>query len=96
MMTRRALLELATLGTAAAAAGSGRRTALHPAETAVRVRRSGTVHRCANDADSPRQHHQAYVDNLNKAVGADATLSKLTVEELLQRLDTLPRRFERR
>jgi len=36
------------------------------------------------------KHHQAYVDNLNKAVAGDPALSKLTVEELLGRLDTLP------
>lgn len=36
------------------------------------------------------RHHQAYVDNLNKAVGSDAKLAALTVEELLRRLDALP------
>jgi len=36
------------------------------------------------------KHHQAYVDNLNKAVAASLELSKLTVDELLRRLDTLP------
>lgn len=36
------------------------------------------------------KHHQAYVDNLNKAIGSDPKLSVLTVEELLGRLDTLP------
>ena len=36
------------------------------------------------------KHHQAYVDNLNKAVAGDPALSRLTVEELLGRLDTLP------
>ena len=36
------------------------------------------------------KHHQAYVDNLNKAVGGDSALAKLSVEELLRRLDTLP------
>jgi Fe-Mn family superoxide dismutase len=36
------------------------------------------------------KHHQAYIDNLNKAVAGDAALSKLTVEELLQRLSQLP------
>ncbi len=36
------------------------------------------------------KHHQAYVDNLNKAVSGDAALSRLSVEELLLRLDTLP------
>ena len=36
------------------------------------------------------KHHQAYVDNLNKAIAGDSALSKLTVEQLLERLDTLP------
>ena len=36
------------------------------------------------------KHHQAYVDNLNKAVAGDPALTKLDVEELLRRLDTLP------
>ncbi|MEQ1885243.1 MAG: superoxide dismutase [Bryobacteraceae bacterium] len=36
------------------------------------------------------RHHQAYVDNLNRAIASDAELSKLSVEELLQKLDTLP------
>ncbi len=36
------------------------------------------------------KHHQAYVDNLNKAIGGDPVLSKLSVDELLLRLDTLP------
>jgi len=36
------------------------------------------------------KHHQAYVDNLNKAVASDPALAKLTVDELLLRLDTLP------
>lgn len=36
------------------------------------------------------RHHQAYVDNLNKAIGGDPKLAALTVEELLGRLDSLP------
>ena len=36
------------------------------------------------------KHHQAYVDNLNRAVAGDASLAKMSVEELLQGLDTLP------
>jgi Fe-Mn family superoxide dismutase len=36
------------------------------------------------------KHHQAYVDNLNKAVASDPSLSGMTVEELLAKLDTLP------
>jgi len=36
------------------------------------------------------KHHQEYVDNLNKAISGDASLSSLTVEQLLQRIDSLP------
>jgi len=36
------------------------------------------------------KHYQAYVDNLNKAVGSDPSLAGLSVEELLQCLDTVP------
>jgi len=36
------------------------------------------------------KHHQAYVDNLNKAVASEPSLSGMTVEELLAKLDTLP------
>jgi Fe-Mn family superoxide dismutase len=36
------------------------------------------------------KHHQAYVDNLNKAVSGDPALASLTVEQLLQRIDSLP------
>lgn len=37
-----------------------------------------------------RKHHQAYVDNLNKAVGADPKLSRMRVEELLTNLASVP------
>jgi len=36
------------------------------------------------------KHHQAYVDNLNRAVSSDPSLSRMSVEELLQGLDNLP------
>jgi Fe-Mn family superoxide dismutase len=36
------------------------------------------------------KHHQAYVDNLNKAIAADPLLGKRSVEDLLIHLDTLP------
>jgi superoxide dismutase, Fe-Mn family len=90
MMTRRTLLELATLGTAAAAAARG----AEPPFTLPKLPYAFDALEPYIDAQTMQihhdKHHQAYVDNLNKAVGADATLSKLTVEELLQRLDTLP------
>ena len=36
------------------------------------------------------KHHQAYVDNLNKAVAGEPSLGGKSVEELLRLLDTLP------
>lgn len=35
-------------------------------------------------------HHRAYVDNLNRAVAADPALAKLSLEELMARMSTLP------
>ncbi|MCX6628957.1 MAG: superoxide dismutase [Candidatus Solibacter sp.] len=88
-MTRRTLLELAALGTAAAAAA-----AAEPPFTLPKLPYAFDALEPYIDAQTMQihhdKHHQAYVDNLNKAVGADAALSKLSVEELLQRLDTLP------
>ena len=36
------------------------------------------------------KHHQAYVDNLNKAVAADPALAGMTLEQLVARAGTLP------
>ena len=36
------------------------------------------------------KHHQAYVDNLNKAVASDPSLSGMSLEDLLTKLDTFP------
>ena len=36
------------------------------------------------------KHHQAYVDNLNRAVAADASLKGLSLEDLMARMSTLP------
>jgi len=36
------------------------------------------------------KHHQAYVDNLNRAVAVDATLQGLTLEALMSRMSKLP------
>jgi len=36
------------------------------------------------------KHHQAYVDNLNKAVAADAALKGMTLEQLVARAGSLP------
>lgn len=89
MMTRRTLLELASLGTVAAVAPSA-----DPPFTLPKLPYAFDALEPYIDAQTMQvhhdKHHQAYVDNLNKAVGGDAALAKLSVEELLQRLDTLP------
>jgi Fe-Mn family superoxide dismutase len=36
------------------------------------------------------KHHQAYGTNLNKAIGGDPVLSKLSIDDLMMKLDTLP------
>lgn len=36
------------------------------------------------------KHHQAYVDNLNRAINSDAALADLSIEQLLARVETLP------
>lgn len=94
-MTRRTLLELAGFGAAAVVSAS--KTALAAAEptfTLPKLPYAVDALEPYIDAQTMQihhgKHHQAYVDNLNKAVGGDASLSRLTAEELLQRLDTLP------
>jgi len=88
-MTRRTLLELAAFGTAAAAA-----SAAEPPFTLPKLPYAFDSLEPYIDAQTMQihhdKHHQAYVDNLNKAVGPDAALAKLSVEELLQRLGTVP------
>jgi Fe-Mn family superoxide dismutase len=88
-MTRRTLLELAAFGTAAAAA-----SAAEPPFTLPKLPYALDALEPYIDAQTMQihhdKHHQAYVDNLNKAVGSDAALGRLSVEELLQRLDTVP------
>jgi len=90
MMTRRSLLEVATLGTTLAAAASAADLPfalpkLPYAYDALEPYIDGQTMQIHHD-----KHHQAYVDNLNKAVAGDPALSRLSVEELLQRLDSLP------
>lgn len=84
MMTRRSLLELAALGTVAA----------EPPYTLPKLPYAYDALEPYIDAQTMHihhdKHHQGYVDNLNKAIAGDPALAKLTVEELLQRLDTLP------
>jgi Fe-Mn family superoxide dismutase len=89
MMTRRSILELATLSAAAAAM-----QAAEPPFSLPKLPYAYDALEPHIDAQTMQihhdKHHQAYVDNLNKAIAGDAALSKLTVDELLERLDTLP------
>jgi Fe-Mn family superoxide dismutase len=89
MITRRSLLEMTALGAAAAMAA-----AAEPAYTLPKLPYAYDALEPYIDAQTMQihhdKHHQAYVDNLNKAIGGDPTLAKLSVEELLQRLDSLP------
>ena len=89
MMTRRSLLELAAFGTAAGVAFSA-----DPPFTLPKLPYAYDALEPYIDAQTMQihhdRHHQAYIDNLNKAVGGDPSLSKLSVEELLGRLDNLP------
>ena len=88
-MTRRTLLEIAALG-----AATKTMVAADPPFTLPKLPYAYDALEPYIDAQTMQihhdKHHQAYVDNLNKAIAGDPTLSKLTVEELLSRLDTLP------
>jgi len=89
MMTRRSLLELAALGAAAkvvlAADAPFTLPKLPYAYDALEPYIDPQTMQIHHD-----RHHQGYVDNLNKAVASEPSLSKLSVEELLERLNTLP------
>jgi Fe-Mn family superoxide dismutase len=89
MITRRSLLELATLGAAAATAA-----AADPRYTLPKLPYAYDALEPYIDAQTMQihhdKHHQAYVDNLNKAIAGDPALAKFTVQELLERLDSLP------
>jgi len=89
MLTRRALLELATVGAAAAAVPPA-----NPPFTLPKLPYAYDALEPYIDAETMHlhhdKHHQTYVDNLNKVVAAEPALAGMTVEELLQRLDTLP------
>jgi len=88
-MTRRTLLEMAAFSAAATTV-----SAAEPPFTLPKLPYAYDALEPYIDAQTMQihhdKHHQAYVDNLNKAVANDPALSKLTVEELLERLDTLP------
>ena len=89
MITRRTLLEMAAAGAAASVA-----SAAEPPSTLPKLPYAYDALEPYIDAQTMQihhdKHHQAYVDNLNKAITGDPALSKLTAEELLSRLDTLP------
>ena len=89
MITRRTLLEMAAAGAAASVA-----SAAEPPFTLPKLPYAYDALEPYIDAQTMQihhdKHHQAYVDNLNKAIAGDTALARLTVEELLQRLDTLP------
>ncbi|HTS30641.1 MAG TPA: superoxide dismutase [Bryobacteraceae bacterium] len=88
-MTRRKLLELAAVSAAA-----GEMQAAEPPFSLPKLPYAYDALEPYIDAQTMQihhdKHHQAYVDNLNKAIAGDAALSTLTVEPLLERLDTLP------
>jgi len=89
MISRRSLLELAALGAVGAIASAD-----EPPFTLPKLPYAYDALEPYIDAQTMQihhdKHHQAYVDNLNKAVAGDPALSKLSVDELLVRLGTLP------
>lgn len=89
MISRRSLLELAALGAVGAIASADEPPFSLPglpyAYDALEPYIDAQTMQIHHD-----KHHQAYVDNLNKTVAGDPALSKLSVDELLLRLDTLP------
>jgi Fe-Mn family superoxide dismutase len=90
MITRRSLLQAAALGSAAAALAP----AAEPPFALPKLPYAYDALEPYIDAQTMQihhdKHHQAYVDNLNKAVAADPALAGMTVEDLLRKLDTLP------
>jgi len=90
MMTRRSLLEVMALGTAATRLAR----AADPPFTLPKLPYAYDALEPYIDAQTMQihhdRHHQAYVDNLNKAVAGDPALAMLSVDELLERVDSLP------
>ena len=88
-MTRRTLMEMAALS-----AFSATVDAAEPPFTLPKLPYAYDALEPYIDAQTMQihhdKHHQAYVDNLNKAVAGDETLSRLTVERLLLGVGTLP------
>jgi Fe-Mn family superoxide dismutase len=89
MITRRTLLEMATLSAAAAAV-----QAAEPPFSLPKLPYAYDALEPYIDAQTMQihhdKHHQAYVDNLNKAVASEPSLAGASVDDLLRRLDTLP------
>jgi Fe-Mn family superoxide dismutase len=89
MITRRSLLEMTAIG---AAAGIVR--AADPPYALPKLPYAYDALEPYIDAQTMQihhdKHHQAYVDNLNKAISGDPALAKLSVDELLQNLDKVP------
>ena len=100
MMTRRDVLELAAAGTAAslaAAASPAANLVASPADPPFTLPKLPYAYDALEpyiDAQTMQihhdKHHQAYIDNLNKAVATDPMANKMTLDELLTKLDTLP------
>jgi Fe-Mn family superoxide dismutase len=100
MMTRRDVLELAAAGTAVSLTPSLNSAAIagaSPADPPFTLPKLPYAYDALEpyiDAQTMTihhdKHHQAYIDNLNKAVATDPAANKMSVEELLQKLDTLP------
>src|ERR1700730_10999555 len=89
MITRRSLLKATALGAAARIV-----SAAEPPYTVPKLPYAYDALEPYIDALTMQihheKHHEDHVDNLNKAMGGDPALAKLSVEELLQRLDRLP------
>ncbi|MGA2148358.1 MAG: superoxide dismutase [Bryobacteraceae bacterium] len=89
-MTRRTLLGAAAAGAAAVATG----WSAEPAFTLPKLPYAYDALEPYIDAQTMQihhdKHHQAYVDNLNKAVAGEPALAGMTVEQLLGKLDSLP------
>jgi Fe-Mn family superoxide dismutase len=89
-MTRRHLLGIAAIGGAASAfaqtpAGPFQLPKLPYGFDALEPHIDAQTMQIHHD-----KHHQAYVDNLNKAVAGNPKLSAMKVEDLIAQIDTLP------
>jgi len=89
-MTRRQLLEIAAIGGAASALAQ----TPAPAFTLPKLPYAYDALEPYIDAQTMQihhdKHHQAYVDNLNKAVAGYPKLAAMKVEDLIKQLDTMP------